>query len=127
MTGSLQEVLSIVQKRTFLSLLQQPTRTQRVFGILAQEILISIRYVVYWRLWRLLTMVTWDRKTVYVIGPGGLKSYQAAGYVEDKENPPVADWTGRSTKFATATLAIQRELILWNQSDLSIHDGTGLC
>ena len=52
-------------------------------------------------------------KTVYVIGEAGLKdAIQAAGYVEDKENPAYVvvglDWQVDYEKFATATLAIQK-------------------
>ena len=53
-------------------------------------------------------------KTVYVIGEAGLKdAIQEAGYVEDKENPAYVvvglDWQVDYEKFATATLAIQKE------------------
>ena len=56
-------------------------------------------------------------KTVYVIGEAGLKdAIQAAGYVEDKENPAYVvvglDWQVDYEKFATATLAIQKGLTL---------------
>ena len=60
-------------------------------------------------------------KTVYVIGEAGLKeAIQAAGYLEDKENPAYVivglDWQVDYEKLATATLAIQKVLTLLGQT-----------
>ena len=69
-------------------------------------------------------------KTVYVIGEAGLKdAIKAAGYVEDKENPAYVvvglDWQVDYEKFATATLAIQRVLILSEPTLISISRRNG--
>ena len=71
-------------------------------------------------------------KTVYVIGEAGLKdAIQAAGYVEDKENPAYVvvglDWQVDYEKFATATLAIQKGAhFIGTNPDLNIPTERGL-
>jgi len=71
-------------------------------------------------------------KTVYVIGEAGLKeAIQAAGYVEDKENPAYVvvglDWQVDYEKFATATLAIHKGAhFIGTNPDLNIPTERGL-
>ena len=71
-------------------------------------------------------------KTVYVIGEAGLKdAIEAAGYVEDKENPAYVvvglDWQVDYEKFATATLAIQKGAhFIGTNPDLNIPTERGL-
>ena len=71
-------------------------------------------------------------KTVYVIGEVGLKeAIQAAGYVEDKENPAYVvvglDWQVDYEKLATATLAIHKGAhFIGTNPDLNIPTERGL-
>ena len=71
-------------------------------------------------------------KTVYVIGEAGLKeAIQAAGYVENKENPAYVvvglDWQVDYEKFATATLAIHKGAhFIGTNPDLNIPTERGL-
>ena len=71
-------------------------------------------------------------KTVYVIGEVGLKeAIQAAGYVEDKENPAYVvvglDWQVDYEKFAKATLAIHKGAhFIGTNPDLNIPTERGL-
>ena len=71
-------------------------------------------------------------KTVYVIGEAGLKeAIQAAGYLEDKENPAYVivglDWQVDYEKLATATLAIQKGAhFIGTNPDLNIPTERGL-
>ena len=71
-------------------------------------------------------------KTVYVIGEAGLKeAIQAAGYVEDKENPAYVvvglDWQVDYEKFAKATLAIHKGAhFIGTNPDLNIPTERGL-
>ena len=71
-------------------------------------------------------------KSVYVIGEEGLKeAIQAAGYLEDKENPTYVvvglDWQVDYEKLATATLAIQKGAhFIGTNPDLNIPTERGL-
>ena len=71
-------------------------------------------------------------KSVYVIGEEGLKeAIQAAGYLEDKENPAYVvvglDWQVDYEKLATATLAIQKGAhFIGTNPDLNIPTERGL-
>ena len=71
-------------------------------------------------------------KTVYVIGEAGLKeAIQAAGYLEDKDNPAYVvvglDWQVDYEKLATATLAIQKGAhFIGTNPDLNIPTERGL-
>ena len=71
-------------------------------------------------------------KSVYVIGEDGLKeAIQAAGYLEDKENPAYVvvglDWQVDYEKLATATLAIQKgAYFIGTNPDLNIPTERGL-
>ena len=71
-------------------------------------------------------------KRVYVIGEEGLKeAIQAAGYLEDKDNPAYVvvglDWQVDYEKLATATLAIQKGAhFIGTNPDLNIPTERGL-
>ena len=71
-------------------------------------------------------------KSVYVIGEEGLKeAIQAAGYLEDKDNPAYVvvglDWQVDYEKLATATLAIQKGAhFIGTNPDLNIPTERGL-